>query len=62
MHWSVERSLRGVGVGVAMVFCGCCRGFRDALDLVLYHRRSRLDSSAATRDISCAAVKGRVYR
>lgn len=39
MHWSVERSLRGVGVGVAMVFCGC-RGIRDALDLVLYHRRS----------------------
>ena len=30
MHWSVERSLRGVGVGVAMVFCGCW-GFRKAL-------------------------------
>lgn len=39
MHWSVERSLRGVGVGVAMVSV-VVGSFVMRWFLVLYHRMS----------------------
>ena len=63
MHWSVERSLRGVGVGVDMVSVCGCRVFRNALV------SSSVSSQAVIGFVCshevclvCAVVKGLVCR